>query len=158
MDLGSRHELTDTEWEFIRPSRPRPRRGRSWLDDHRSLNGIVWKFRAGVARGDVPERYGSMACRCCVRLAGLGRMPRGRCRMGSTGPLFQRGAAPGHRGLCGVEPPAALVNDPAAVTDPDSLNASTSNTPPGLARFPQPILQVHRSNAIQSLVECLGPS
>jgi len=56
-----RHELTDVEWEFIRPLLPRPRRGRSRLDDRRILNGIVWKFRAGVAWRDVPERYGSWA-------------------------------------------------------------------------------------------------
>ncbi len=56
-----RHELTDAEWEFIRPLLPRPRRGRSRLDDRRILNGIVWKFRAGVAWRDVPERYGSWA-------------------------------------------------------------------------------------------------
>ena len=56
-----RHELTDAEWEFIRPLLPRPRRGRSRLDDRRILNGIVWTFRAGVAWRDVPERYGSWA-------------------------------------------------------------------------------------------------
>ncbi|MEU2438293.1 transposase [Streptomyces rubradiris] len=45
------------------PARPglAQRRGRSRLDDRRILNGIVWKFRAGVAWWDVPERYGSWA-------------------------------------------------------------------------------------------------
>lgn len=56
-----RHELTDAEWEFIRPLLPRPDRGRSRLDDRRILNGIAWKFRAGAAWRDVPERYGSWA-------------------------------------------------------------------------------------------------
>ncbi|WP_256102482.1 transposase [Streptomyces sp. Ncost-T10-10d] len=31
------------------------------LDDRMVLNGIVWKFRTGVAWRDVPERYGSWA-------------------------------------------------------------------------------------------------
>lgn len=35
--------------------------GRPRLDDRTVLNGIVWKFRAGVAWRDVPERYGSWA-------------------------------------------------------------------------------------------------
>ncbi|MEU0100340.1 transposase [Streptomyces sp. NPDC006267] len=35
--------------------------GRPQLDDRRMLNGIMWKFRAGVAWRDVPERYGSWA-------------------------------------------------------------------------------------------------
>ncbi|MBA8953794.1 transposase [Actinomadura namibiensis] len=33
--------------------------GRPRADDRRVLNGIVWKFRAGAAWRDVPERYGS---------------------------------------------------------------------------------------------------
>lgn len=35
--------------------------GRPRLDDRTVLNGIVWKFRTGVAWRDVPERYGSWA-------------------------------------------------------------------------------------------------
>ncbi|MFD4318998.1 IS5 family transposase [Streptomyces sp. NPDC058548] len=35
--------------------------GRPRLDDRRMLNGIMWKFRAGVAWRDVPDRYGSWA-------------------------------------------------------------------------------------------------
>ncbi|MFK4599960.1 transposase [Streptomyces pristinaespiralis] len=37
---------------------PEPLRGWKRLDDRAVLNGIVWKFRSGVARRDVPERYG----------------------------------------------------------------------------------------------------
>ncbi|MFF1648825.1 IS5 family transposase [Streptomyces sp. NPDC058240] len=55
-----RHELSDTEWEFVRPLLPEPLRGRK-RDDHRVLNGIVWKFRTGTAWRDVPERYGRWA-------------------------------------------------------------------------------------------------
>ncbi|MFF4690224.1 IS5 family transposase [Streptomyces sp. NPDC001307] len=56
-----RHELSDAEWEFVRPLLPVSSRGRSRLDDRRVLNGIVWKFRTGTAWRDVPERYGPWA-------------------------------------------------------------------------------------------------
>ncbi|MFF3404149.1 IS5 family transposase [Streptomyces sp. NPDC002659] len=56
-----RHELSDAEWEFVRPLLPRSERGRKRLDDRTVLNGIVWKFRTGTAWRDVPERYGSWA-------------------------------------------------------------------------------------------------
>ncbi|MFJ9790801.1 transposase [Streptomyces globosus] len=53
-----RHELSDAEWDLIRPLLPRPVLGRPRLDDRTVLNGIVWKFRTGVPWRDVPERYG----------------------------------------------------------------------------------------------------
>ncbi|WP_367141134.1 IS5 family transposase [Streptomyces sp. STD57] len=56
-----RHELSDAEWELVQPLLPRPVLGRPRLDDRTVLNGIVWKFRTGVAWRDVPERYGSWA-------------------------------------------------------------------------------------------------
>ncbi|WTA94877.1 IS5 family transposase (plasmid) [Streptomyces cyaneofuscatus] len=56
-----RHELSDAEWEFVRPLLPESSRGRKRLDDRRVLNGIVWKFRTGTAWRDVPERYGPWA-------------------------------------------------------------------------------------------------
>ncbi|MFI6360708.1 IS5 family transposase [Streptomyces sp. NPDC050743] len=56
-----RHELSDAEWEFVRPLLPVSSRGRKRPDDRRVLNGIVWKFRTGTAWRDVPERYGSWA-------------------------------------------------------------------------------------------------
>ncbi|MFJ2297008.1 IS5 family transposase [Streptomyces sp. NPDC087894] len=56
-----RHELSDAEWAFVEPLLPRSERGRRRLDDRTVLNGIVWKFRTGVAWRDVPERYGSWA-------------------------------------------------------------------------------------------------
>ncbi|MFF8709156.1 IS5 family transposase [Streptomyces albidoflavus] len=55
------HELSDIEWEFVRPLLPESSRGRKRLDDRRVLNGIVWKFRTGTAWRDVPERYGPWA-------------------------------------------------------------------------------------------------
>jgi len=54
-----RHELSDVEWVLLEPLLPRSVMGRPRLDDRRVLNGIVWKFRTGVAWRDVPERYGS---------------------------------------------------------------------------------------------------
>ncbi|WP_241200593.1 IS5 family transposase [Streptomyces sp. ADI92-24] len=56
-----RHELSDAEWEFVRPLLPESSRGRKRLDDRRVLNGIVWKFRTGTAWRDVPDRYGPWA-------------------------------------------------------------------------------------------------
>ena len=53
-----RHELSDAEWEFVRPLLPESLRGRKRVDDRTVLNGIVWKFRTGTAWRDVPERYG----------------------------------------------------------------------------------------------------
>ncbi|WP_435851407.1 IS5 family transposase [Streptomyces mirabilis] len=53
-----RHELSDEEWEFLRPLLPDSLRGRKRLDDRTVLNGIVWKFRTGTAWRDVPDRYG----------------------------------------------------------------------------------------------------
>ena len=53
------HELSDVEWEFVRPLLPGSLGGGKRLDDRTVLKGIVWKFRTGTARRDVPERYGS---------------------------------------------------------------------------------------------------
>ncbi|MEU1409785.1 transposase [Streptomyces sp. NPDC005728] len=52
--------MSETEWEFVRLL-PASLLGRKRLDDRRVLNGIVWKFRAGTAWRDVPERYGPWA-------------------------------------------------------------------------------------------------
>ncbi|MET8964314.1 IS5 family transposase [Streptomyces sp. NPDC004074] len=56
-----RHELSDAEWEFVRPLLPHAESRRKRVDDRMVLNGIVWKFRTGSAWRDVPERYGSWA-------------------------------------------------------------------------------------------------
>jgi transposase len=53
-----RHELSDAEWDLIRPLPSRPALGRPRLDDRMDLNGIVGKFRASVLWRDVPEPYG----------------------------------------------------------------------------------------------------
>lgn len=56
-----RHELSDAEWDLVRPLLSRASTGRPGRDDRTVLNGIVWKFRTGVPWRDVPERYGSWA-------------------------------------------------------------------------------------------------
>ncbi|MFD5814162.1 transposase [Streptomyces sp. NPDC127038] len=56
-----RHELSDAEWEFVRPLLPHAASGRKRLDDRMALIGIVWKFRTGSAWRDVRDRYGSWA-------------------------------------------------------------------------------------------------
>ncbi|MGY1502825.1 transposase [Streptomyces sp. QTS52] len=45
----------------MQPLLPRPVLGRPRLGGRTILNGIVWKFRTGVAWRDVPDRYGSWA-------------------------------------------------------------------------------------------------
>ncbi|MFD1657446.1 IS5 family transposase [Streptomyces caeni] len=64
MDHGRvihRHELSDAEWEFVRPLLPVSLRGRKRQGDRKVLNGIVWKFRTGRAWRDAPEWYGPWA-------------------------------------------------------------------------------------------------
>ncbi|MEU9385429.1 transposase [Streptomyces sp. NPDC048279] len=57
MDHGwviCRHELSDSEWEFVPPLLPRSERGRKRLDDRTVPNGIIWEFRTSTAWRDVP--------------------------------------------------------------------------------------------------------
>lgn len=54
-----RYELSDIEWGLVAGLFPaNGRRGGQWADHRTVLNGICFKFRAGVAWRDVPERYG----------------------------------------------------------------------------------------------------
>jgi len=54
-------ELTDKEWEALRPLLPpKKRRGRPRADDRRTLNGILYVLSTGCRWEDLsPERYGS---------------------------------------------------------------------------------------------------
>ena len=55
-----RHELTDAQWEKIKPLLPpeKPRTGRTNHDHRRLLNGMIWRTKTGTPWRDLPERYG----------------------------------------------------------------------------------------------------
>jgi transposase len=57
-----RYEITDPEWERIKPYIPEEQeartRGRPSKDSRTMLNGIFWILRSGAAWRDLPERYG----------------------------------------------------------------------------------------------------
>jgi len=56
--MPKRHELTDVQWERLRPLLPAHKPGRPRVDDRRMLNGILWKLATGAPWRDLPERYG----------------------------------------------------------------------------------------------------
>jgi transposase len=55
-----RHELTDRQWERLRPLLPagRPPTGRPNHDHRRIINGMRWRLKTGAPWRDLPERYG----------------------------------------------------------------------------------------------------
>ena len=57
-----RYEITDEEWEQIKPYIPEEQeassRGRPSKDSRTMLNGICWILRSGASWRDLPERYG----------------------------------------------------------------------------------------------------
>lgn len=56
-----RYELTDAEWERVRPYFPERQlgdKGRPRREPRQILNGIFWIVRSGAAWRDLPERYG----------------------------------------------------------------------------------------------------
>jgi transposase len=59
--MQKRHELTDEQWERIKPLLPpqKPSTGRPAIDHRRILNGILWILKTGAPWRDMPERYGS---------------------------------------------------------------------------------------------------
>lgn len=56
----SRRDLTDEQWERLRPLLPpqKPRRGRPPKDHRQIVNGLLWLNRTGAPWRDLPERYG----------------------------------------------------------------------------------------------------
>ena len=58
--MSRRFELTDQEWDLIRPLLPpgTPQRGGRWRDHRQVLNAIIYRTRTGIAWCDLPERYG----------------------------------------------------------------------------------------------------
>lgn len=59
--LMRKTELTDEQWQHLRPLLPPPRkgRGRPRADDRKTLNGILYVLRTGCRWEDVPREYGS---------------------------------------------------------------------------------------------------
>src|SRR5947199_9703940 len=58
--MRHRGELTDQEWERLKPHLPpeKPERGRPNVEHRRIINGILWRERTGAPWRDLPERYG----------------------------------------------------------------------------------------------------
>lgn len=52
--------LTDAQWKLIEPLLPSSdgRRGRPFRDHRQVMEGIIYRYRTGVAWRDVPERFG----------------------------------------------------------------------------------------------------
>jgi transposase len=53
-----RYELSDVEWDVIKPMLPNKPRGVPRVDDRRVLKGIFWVLRSGAPWRDLPETYG----------------------------------------------------------------------------------------------------
>lgn len=53
-----RHELTDEEWERIKPLLPPQHGRRSLKGDRRFISAVYWLTRTGVPWRDLPRRYG----------------------------------------------------------------------------------------------------
>src|SRR5215470_3606456 len=59
-------DLTDVQWEYVRPfvkwdERQRQRqdgRGGRWSEARVALNGVLWILRTGAPWKDLPRRYG----------------------------------------------------------------------------------------------------
>ena len=59
--MRRRHEVSDAEWERLRPLLPSHTAGKPRKDDRLVVNGILWKLTTGVPWRDLPERYGPWA-------------------------------------------------------------------------------------------------
>jgi len=52
-------ELSDEQWEFIKPHIPlQPTVGRKRVDDRKTINGILYVLNTGCRWHDMPRRYG----------------------------------------------------------------------------------------------------
>ena len=56
--MPHRHELSDAEWERLKPLLPPRKPGKMRKDDRRIINAILWKLATGAPWRDLPERYG----------------------------------------------------------------------------------------------------
>ena len=59
--MQRRHELSDEQWERVKPLLPpeRGRRGRPSKSNRVMVNGILWVLRTGAPWRDLPSRFGS---------------------------------------------------------------------------------------------------
>ena len=52
-------ELTDEQWEYIRPLLPKPTwTGRPRTDDRQTVNAILFVLKTGIPWNDLPKEYG----------------------------------------------------------------------------------------------------
>lgn len=62
MDITTRHDLTDAQWERLEPLLPSQRpdgRGRPAKDHRTIINGVLWRLRTGAPWRDLPACYGN---------------------------------------------------------------------------------------------------
>src|SRR5260370_23448787 len=56
----NRHDLSDEEWQRLRPLLPAdPPRGGRWADHRMVINGIFFRTRAGCPWRDLPQGFGN---------------------------------------------------------------------------------------------------
>lgn len=54
-----RHELTEQQWQLIKPLLPAYHQaGGQWKNHRRFINGMLWRLGTGVPWRDLPPRYG----------------------------------------------------------------------------------------------------
>lgn len=57
--VSGRFELTDAEWELLKPLLPvDPARGGRWRDHRTTISGILFRERTGITWRDLPARFG----------------------------------------------------------------------------------------------------
>lgn len=57
--VGGRGDLTNAEWERLKPLLPPAgARGGRWSDHRTVINGVLYRARTGVPWRDLPERFG----------------------------------------------------------------------------------------------------
>ncbi len=60
LDRLNRHDLSEEEWQRLRPLLPAdPPRGGRWADHRTVINGIFFRTRAGCPWRDLPEGSGN---------------------------------------------------------------------------------------------------
>ncbi|WP_238010774.1 IS5 family transposase [Dactylosporangium sp. AC04546] len=58
--MTARFELTDAEWDLLRPLLPTdPPRGGRWQDHRTVISGILFRERTGIPWRDLPARFGN---------------------------------------------------------------------------------------------------